>query len=54
MTEKFFGGFASLESGQARSVGFEGNPVYTFHARVTDRWRNKRGKRGLLAGDAAH
>lgn len=51
MTEKFFGGAASLESCQARPVGVEGNPVYTFHARVTDRWRNKR---GLPAGDAAH
>jgi 3-(3-hydroxy-phenyl)propionate hydroxylase len=39
------------QSCQLRSVEVERNAVYTFHARVADRWRNKR---GLLAGDAAH
>lgn len=34
-----------------RSVQIERKAVYTFHARVADRWRNNR---GLLAGDAAH
>ncbi|UWU94847.1 bifunctional 3-(3-hydroxy-phenyl)propionate/3-hydroxycinnamic acid hydroxylase [Bradyrhizobium sp. CB1015] len=34
-----------------REVRIERKAVYTFHARVADRWRNKR---GFLAGDAAH
>lgn len=39
------------QSSRYRSVEVERNAVYTFHARVADRWRNGR---GLLAGDAAH
>lgn len=34
-----------------RSIRIERKAVYTFHARVADRWRNNR---GFLAGDAAH
>ena len=34
-----------------RSFRIERKAVYTFHARVADRWRNNR---GFLAGDAAH
>lgn len=34
-----------------RDVQIERKAVYTFHARVADRWRNGR---GFLAGDAAH
>ena len=34
-----------------REVRIERKAVYTFHARVADRWRNNR---GFLAGDAAH
>jgi flavin-dependent dehydrogenase len=34
-----------------REVQIERKAVYTFHARVADRWRNGR---GFLAGDAAH
>lgn len=34
-----------------RSIPIERKAVYTFHARVADRWRNAR---AFLAGDAAH
>jgi 3-(3-hydroxy-phenyl)propionate hydroxylase len=34
-----------------REIQIERKAVYTFHARVADRWRNGR---GFLAGDAAH
>jgi len=36
---------------QHPAVKFERQTVYTFHARVADRWRSGR---GFLAGDAAH
>ena len=39
------------ESSIYRSVQIERKTVYTFHARVADRWRNNR---AFLAGDAAH
>ncbi len=39
------------ESTRYRDVQVERKAVYTFHARVADRWRNGR---GFLAGDAAH
>ena len=39
------------ESTRYREVKIERKAVYTFHARVADRWRNSR---GFLAGDAAH
>ncbi|TPQ31011.1 hypothetical protein C2U70_25315 [Bradyrhizobium guangdongense] len=39
------------ESAGYREVEIERKAVYTFHARVADRWRNRR---GFLAGDAAH
>lgn len=40
-----------VESTRYREVEIERKAVYTFHARVADRWRNGR---GFLAGDAAH
>lgn len=39
------------ENTRYREVQIERKAVYTFHARVADRWRNGR---GFLAGDAAH
>jgi len=39
------------ESTRYRQVEIERKAVYTFHARVADRWRNNR---AFLAGDAAH
>jgi 3-(3-hydroxy-phenyl)propionate hydroxylase len=39
------------DSTRYREVRIERKAVYTFHARVADRWRNNR---GFLAGDAAH
>ena len=39
------------ENTRYREVQIERKAVYTFHARVADRWRNNR---GFLAGDAAH
>ncbi|MBV9557764.1 MAG: bifunctional 3-(3-hydroxy-phenyl)propionate/3-hydroxycinnamic acid hydroxylase, partial [Pseudolabrys sp.] len=39
------------ENTRYREVRIERKAVYTFHARVADRWRNGC---GLLAGDAAH
>jgi 3-(3-hydroxy-phenyl)propionate hydroxylase len=39
------------ENTRYREVQIERRAVYTFHARVADRWRNGR---GFLAGDAAH
>jgi 3-(3-hydroxy-phenyl)propionate hydroxylase len=39
------------ETTRYREVQIERKAVYTFHARVADRWRSGR---GLLAGDAAH
>jgi len=39
------------ETTRYRDVQIERRAVYTFHARVADRWRNGR---GFLAGDAAH
>jgi 3-(3-hydroxy-phenyl)propionate hydroxylase len=39
------------DSTQYREVQIERKAVYTFHARVADRWSNGR---GFLAGDAAH
>jgi 3-(3-hydroxy-phenyl)propionate hydroxylase len=39
------------QSSRYRVARVERKAVYTFHARVADRWRNKR---AFLAGDAAH
>jgi 3-(3-hydroxy-phenyl)propionate hydroxylase len=39
------------ENARYREVRIERKAVYTFHARVANRWRNNR---GFLAGDAAH
>ncbi len=39
------------ENTRYREAQIERKAVYTFHARVADRWRNGR---GFLAGDAAH